>query len=1255
MSRCLFNFVSSWCFVVVLLPGGIMLHNSILGPFAESDFAGFDSDVVEELFFNPNSYSNNGSVFHFRAFNETFKLRLWPQTDLVGIGAAMVTRDAHSQNGTFRRLPFRHCHFHGYVLSHQNANVALSMCGFIRGIIALDDHFLIINPQYENSVQPPSADSKGTHKHLIFKRSLPSKPALDEDTLQHVEETVFHEIQPEVFCDVEASPGQLPLPFQSDFARRGLPDILTLELAVFTDDKLWQVFKSIYASKAEEQLQDYAISLINNVGKLTVSTANYSTKAKNSVVLICILCCFEEALKSTVHKHGEAQLFLDAFCRFQSKLSAKGMRWDHATLLTGYDIYHSTASVAGVAPVARMCDPQFSCSLIEGNHLGRSFVMAHEMGHNLGMLHDGIQNQCSQTCCLMSSVNGAGRTAWSPCSTRELQSFLLAISRPESSIRNCLSPVETPRGSAVPGKNLPLPGQRYTADEQCEFFWGKGYGHEIPEGKSRADICYVLWCSNGGMTISSAHPALEGTWCGGSNWCKNGKCVPWPIDQVPVAVDGQWNAWSSLKHSYCSDCVVKGALRLRKEVRMCSSPPPNNGGKSCAGSAVRGLVCRGESDCDNMSKREFANRICLSIRDDPVKPDKELTGKSFQHPTSPCKIWCYLKDTLLIRSKGRYPDGTPCGPKRYCVAGVCLRNLCGGEAVVSIQSECPMSLNANDQLDKWSSWSSWTACSSTCGAGYRSRLRSCLSQSCSGSAQEEIPCQGEKCPSTWSDWSAWSLCSLSCGGGLRLRSRKCPSEGDCSGKAIEFEQCATDKCNDAWGAWSSWSDCSVTCGTGYKKRSRECNGLPSSQCEGFAEELMICENRTCQQLWSEWSSCNAQCGGGIGSRTRRVLCPSGSIDCHDSNETEVESCENNALCGQWASWGEWSACSSTCGQGTQKRSRMCSGEEGDSTSNCLGDSAEVRSCSVTACDETTNSWTEWTSCSATCGEGIKSRRKQCGSQSNCVAYVEKAPCNLGECKLLQSSFLSDWQSWSDCSASCGIGHRQRIRDCLSNDKAYCPPEELVEVQSCHVTPCLSESVWSEWSQWTTCSADCGGGRQSRRRSCIQNSLSKASCNGFSIEEQSCNASPCNTVERDSVRGEFIIFLERRFTPPTWSSWSSWSRCSCHTSSHIRVRMCIVSDVQTAGFCLGPSVEEASCLAETCDPVDGGWALWSEWSSCTASCGGKKLRFRLCSDPLPANSGNHCAGEAVSIENCFSQCKKGNSRPALVMVTFFDLL
>jgi len=144
----------------------------------------------------------------------------------------------------------------------------------------------------------------------------------------------------------------------------------------------------------------------------------------------------------------------------------------------------------------------------------------------MGMVHDGVQNQCSRSCCLMSAVNGAGKTTWSECSVREFNAFLLQLewvlffliripfNFSESGRGNCLrdaSPGLTEHNHLSDGR---LPGQRYTADQQCSYFWGREYKVEIPSGRTMDDICRILWCGNGGSTISTAHPALEGSWCG---------------------------------------------------------------------------------------------------------------------------------------------------------------------------------------------------------------------------------------------------------------------------------------------------------------------------------------------------------------------------------------------------------------------------------------------------------------------------------------------------------------------------------------------------------------------------------------------------------------------------------------------------------------------------------------------------------------------------------------------------------------------
>ena len=42
---------------------------------------------------------------------------------------------------------------------------------------------------------------------------------------------------------------------------------------------------------------------------------------------------------------------------------------------------------------------------------------------------------------------------------------------------------------------------------------------------------------------------------------------------------------------------------------------------------------------------------------------------------------------------------------------------------------------------------------------------------------------------------------------------------------------------------------------------------------------------------------------------------------------------------EWQEWGEWSQCTSSCGQGMQMRARACVGE-------CVGDSTETRLCST---------------------------------------------------------------------------------------------------------------------------------------------------------------------------------------------------------------------------------------------------------------------------------------------------------------------
>ena len=104
--------------------------------------------------------------------------------------------------------------------------------------------------------------------------------------------------------------------------------------------------------------------------------------------------------------------------------------WDHALLLTGEDLErkdHSLISeIVGLAPVKGMCLPEASCSVIQGKHFESVYVMAHELGHNLGMEHDGLEgkNDCNPGGYIMSPTLNGARHKWSTCSKRYLENFL---------------------------------------------------------------------------------------------------------------------------------------------------------------------------------------------------------------------------------------------------------------------------------------------------------------------------------------------------------------------------------------------------------------------------------------------------------------------------------------------------------------------------------------------------------------------------------------------------------------------------------------------------------------------------------------------------------------------------------------------------------------------------------------------------------------------------------------------------------------
>nr|XP_019929037.2 uncharacterized protein LOC105343589 isoform X3 [Crassostrea gigas] len=204
---------------------------------------------------------------------------------------------------------------------------------------------------------------------------------------------------------------------------------------------------------------------------------------------------------------------------------------------------------------------------------------------------------------------------------------------------------------------------------------------------------------------------------------------------------------------------------------------------------------------------------------------------------------------------------------------------------------------------------------------------------------------------------------------------------------------------------------------------------------------------------------------------------------------------------------------------------------------------------------------------------------------------------------------------------CGCVNHQCVNgQCVSGEGSYtCQCDAGYSGPYCDVSDKL-DGGWSVWSAWSTCTVSCGGGTQTRSRSC-SNPVpvnGGAECAGHDTESQPCSSQDCPVVNGG------------------WSIWSAWSTCtvSCGGGTQTRSRTCSDPAPLNGGDeCLGQDTESQDCNSDGCK-VDGGWSIWSAWSTCTVSCGGgTQTRSRSCSDPSPLNGGAECEGDISQTQSC----------------------
>jgi len=161
-------------------------------------------------------------------------------------------------------------------------------------------------------------------------------------------------------------------------------------------------------------------------------------------------------------------------------------------------------------------------------------------------------------------------------------------------------------------------------------------------------------------------------------------------------------------------------------------------------------------------------------------------------------------------------------------------------------------------------------------------------------------------------------------------------------------------------------------------------------------------------------------------------------------------------------------------------------------------------------------------------------------------------------------------------------------------------------------------VWGEWSAWSKCSNDCGGGIQEAKRTAkIPGQFGGASCAGATIKKRSCNKRPCPA--------KCIV-----------TNWAGWGKCSrsCGKGVMIRKRGVTTSKGRNGGMftqACPAGHQTRECNLGAC-PLDCEVEQWGAWTACSKTCGGgftSRTRGLL---RAPKNGGKKCP-EMNAVEFC----------------------
>jgi len=137
--------------------------------------------------------------------------------------------------------------------------------------------------------------------------------------------------------------------------------------------------------------------------------------------------------------------------------------------------------------------------------------------------------------------------------------------------------------------------------------------------------------------------------------------------------------------------------------------------------------------------------------------------------------------------------------------------------------------------------------------------------------------------------------------------------------------------------------------------------------------------------------------------------------------------------------------------------------------------------------------------------------------AKCLPLAAMRSCNNQPCPV--DCRLQTWSGWSKCSAKCGGGVQQRLREVKQAMKYDGKPcGKTSETKACNAQACEADCDLGKWTKWSACTKDCDGGTQKRQKFVKKAPLGEGECpdqwSTKRLNYKKCNMKRCMVAAAD---------------------------------------------------------------------------------------------------------------------------------------------